>query len=246
MAMKHQLISIQPTWSQCCETCVAGHTPQLKMLHHQAAEQLPTSNCQDAQCTSVPDLLTGLYLLFIYLLIIGTFVCLFEMYVWSWSVRNAFSFCCSINKMTINLIWFDFDLIWSIVDVAVLREEIQKALQDKFPTDMHIQIANNEVYIGIKYAVGMVLTNGSTGGLTDFGVNPNSCCEGHTSIHCEKLDCLVGWTSQELYPWENKHCESARAFRAVWHVPINTLCAWWKRHCIPETIHMCSIDSISF
>jgi hypothetical protein len=50
---------------------------QLKMLHHQAAEQLPASSCQDAQCTSVPDLLTGLYLLFIYLFIIGTFVCLF-------------------------------------------------------------------------------------------------------------------------------------------------------------------------
>jgi hypothetical protein len=44
---------------------------------------------------------------FIYYLFIHHWdVCLFEMYVWSWSVRNAFSFCCSINKMTINLIWF--------------------------------------------------------------------------------------------------------------------------------------------
>ena len=57
----------------------------------------------------------------------------------------------------------------STVDVAVLREDIQKALQDKFPTEMHIQIANNVVYSGTKYAVGMVLANGSTGGLTDFG-----------------------------------------------------------------------------
>ena len=204
------------------------------MLHHQAAEQLPASSCQDAQCTSVPDLLTGLYLLFIYLLIIGTFVCLFVWNVCLILIREKRLLVLLFNQQNDNK--FDLIWIWSIVD----------ALQDKFPTDMHIQIANNEVYIGIKYAVGMVLTNGSTGGLTDFGVNPNSCCEGHTSIHCEKLDCLVGWTSQELYPWENKHCESARAFRAVWHVPINTLCAWWKRHCIPETIHMCSIDSISF
>ena len=36
------------------------------MLHHQAAEQLPASSCQDAQCTSVLNLPTGLYLLFIY------------------------------------------------------------------------------------------------------------------------------------------------------------------------------------
>ena len=214
------------------------------MLHHQAAEQLPTSNCQDAQCTSVPDLLTGLYLLFIYLFINHWDVCLFVWNVCLILIREKRLLVLLFNQQNDNK--FDLIWIWSIVDVAVLREEIQKALQDKFPTDMHIQIANNEVYIGIKYAVGMVLTNGSTGGLTDFGVNPNSCCEGHTSIHCEKLDCLVGWTSQELYPWENKHCESARAFRAVWHVPINTLCAWWKRHCIPETIHMCSIDSISF
>ena len=247
MAMKHQLIAynqhdpsvVRPVLQATHRSLRCSTTRMRNSFLPQTVRML---NAPASQIFS----LDFIYYLFIYLLIIGTFVCLFEMYVWSWSVRNAFSFCCSINKMTINLIWFDFDLIWSIVDVAVLREEIQKALQDKFPTDMHIQIANNEVYIGIKYAVGMVLTNGSTGGLTDFGVNPNSCCEGHTSIHCEKLDCLVGWTSQELYPWENKHCESARAFRAVWHVPINTLCAWWKRHCIPETIHMCSIDSISF
>ena len=50
------------------------------------------------------------YLFIIYFFIRHWDVCLFEMYVWSWSVRNAFSFCCSINKMTINLIWFD--LIW--------------------------------------------------------------------------------------------------------------------------------------
>lgn len=34
---------------------------------------------------------------------------------------------------------------------------------------MHIQIANNVWYGGTKYAVVMVLANGSTGGLTDFG-----------------------------------------------------------------------------
>ena len=156
-------------------------------------------------------------LFIIYLFINHWDVCLFVWNVCLILIREKRLLVLLFNQQNDNK--FDFDLIWSIVDVAVLREEIQKALQDKFPTDMHIQIANNEVYIGIKYAVGMVLTNGSTGGLTDFGVNPNSCCEGHTSIHCEKLDCLVGWTSQELYPWENKHCESARAFRAVLLTP---------------------------
>lgn len=58
----------------------------------------------------------------------------------------------------------------STVDVTVLREDIRKALQVKFPSEMHIQIANNVWYSGTKYAVGMVLTNG---GLTDFRVDPN-------------------------------------------------------------------------
>lgn len=51
----------------------------------------------------------------------------------------------------------------------MLREDIQKALQVKFPSEMHIQIANNVWYSGTKYAVRMVLANGSTGSLTDFG-----------------------------------------------------------------------------
>lgn len=38
----------------------------------------------------------------------------------------------------------------STVDVTVLREDIQKALQVKFPSEMHIQIANNVWYSGTK------------------------------------------------------------------------------------------------
>lgn len=55
------------------------------------------------------------------------------------------------------------------VDVTVLRENIQKALQAKFPDERRIQIANTVCNSGTKYVIGMVLANGSTGGLTDFG-----------------------------------------------------------------------------
>lgn len=45
----------------------------------------------------------------------------------------------------------------STVDVTVPREDIQGALQAKFPGETHIQIANNVCYSGTKYAVGMIL-----------------------------------------------------------------------------------------
>lgn len=57
----------------------------------------------------------------------------------------------------------------STVDVTVPREDIRKALEVKFPSEMHIQIANKVWYGGTRYAVGMILANGSTGGVTDFG-----------------------------------------------------------------------------
>lgn len=65
-------------------------------------------------------------------------------------------------------------------------------------------------------------------------VDPNSCWEGHSCIHCEMLECLVSWASQELCPWENMHKKGARACRVVHHVPFNTLQVWWKKHCYPE------------
>lgn len=55
------------------------------------------------------------------------------------------------------------------MDVTALREDIRKALEVKFPSEMHIQIANKVWYCGTKHAVGMILANGSTGGVTDFG-----------------------------------------------------------------------------
>jgi hypothetical protein len=73
------------------------------MLHHQAAEQLPTSNCQDAQCTSVPDLLTGLYLLFIY----SSSGRLFEMYVYLILIREKRLLVLLFNQQNDN----KFDLI---------------------------------------------------------------------------------------------------------------------------------------
>ncbi len=79
----------------------------------------------------------------------------------------------------------------STVDVTVLREDIRKALQFKFPTEMHIQIANNVWYSGTKYVVGMVLANGSTGGLTDFGELIQIVVVKGTFLFIVK--CLLAW-----------------------------------------------------
>lgn len=57
----------------------------------------------------------------------------------------------------------------STVNVSVLREDIQEALQDKFPGETCVQIAKTVCYRGTKYTSGMILANGSTGGLPDFG-----------------------------------------------------------------------------
>ena len=57
----------------------------------------------------------------------------------------------------------------STVDVNVLREDIQEALQAKFPGETCVQIAKSVCYRGTKYTSGMILANGSTGGLPDFG-----------------------------------------------------------------------------
>ena len=53
--------------------------------------------------------------------------------------------------------------------VSVLREDIQEALQAKFPGEACVQIAKSVCYRGTKYTRGMILANGSTGGLPDFG-----------------------------------------------------------------------------
>lgn len=60
----------------------------------------------------------------------------------------------------------------SKVPVDVLRENIQEALQRKFPGEMCVHMANTVTCYGPTYTVGMVLPYDSTAGLPDF-VEPN-------------------------------------------------------------------------
>lgn len=77
----------------------------------------------------------------------------------------------------------------STVTVSVLRQDIQEALEAKFPGETFVQIANSVCYRGTKYTNGMILANGATGGLPDF--DPDCGCEGYRWIYCEMLKCLV-------------------------------------------------------
>lgn len=82
------------------------------------------------------------------------------------------------------------------VDVTVLRENIQKALQAKFPDERRIQIANTVCYSGTKYVIGMVLANGSAGGLTDFGELIQIVVVKGTLVFI--LKSLIAWSVEHL------------------------------------------------
>ena len=84
----------------------------------------------------------------------------------------------------------------STVDVTVLREDIQKAVQLKFPSEIRIQIANSVLYSGTKYAVGMILANGSTGGLPDFAELIQIVVVKGTLLFIVK--CLMAWSVEHL------------------------------------------------
>lgn len=56
----------------------------------------------------------------------------------------------------------------SKVPVDVLKENIQEAVQRKFPGETCIQMASTVTCYGTTYSVGMVLPYGSTAGLPDF------------------------------------------------------------------------------
>ncbi|KAJ4930568.1 hypothetical protein JOQ06_024877 [Pogonophryne albipinna] len=81
----------------------------------------------------------------------------------------------------------------STVDVTVLREDIQEELRAKFPEKTLIQIANNVCYSGTKHAIGMILANGSTGGLTDFGELIQIVVVKGTLVKC-----LSAWSVEHL------------------------------------------------
>ncbi len=75
----------------------------------------------------------------------------------------------------------------SEVNLTVLREDIKTALETKFPGESSVQMANTVCYSGTKYTIGMILANGSTSGLQDFG----ELIQIVDRICCRKLKCLV-------------------------------------------------------
>lgn len=56
----------------------------------------------------------------------------------------------------------------STVPVDVLKENIQEAVQRKFPGETCVKVTNTVTCYGTCYSVGMILPYGSTGGLPDF------------------------------------------------------------------------------
>ena len=56
----------------------------------------------------------------------------------------------------------------STVDLTILREDIKKVLETKYPGESFVQIANTLCFSGTSYSTGMILAHGSTGGLPDF------------------------------------------------------------------------------
>lgn len=56
----------------------------------------------------------------------------------------------------------------SNVEFAVLRDDIRRAVQKKFPDKSSCQVANTVFCSGTKYSTGMILAHGATGCLPDF------------------------------------------------------------------------------
>ncbi len=86
----------------------------------------------------------------------------------------------------------------SEVNLTVLREDIKTALETKFPGDSSVQMANTVCYSGTKYTIGMILANGSTSGLQDFGELIQMV------VVCGKL----GFVVESLNAWYTKHLGS--------------------------------------
>ena len=56
----------------------------------------------------------------------------------------------------------------SSLPLELLDMEIQKSFKEVYPTQTSVNLANVVIHHGTKYAAGMVLPYGSTGGLPDF------------------------------------------------------------------------------
>lgn len=56
----------------------------------------------------------------------------------------------------------------STVDLTVLREDIKKAVESKFPGESFVHMENTVCHSGTSYSTGMIMAHGSAGGLPDF------------------------------------------------------------------------------
>jgi len=88
----------------------------------------------------------------------------------------------------------------STLPVDVLKENIQEAVQKKFPGETSIQVANTVTCHGTTYSVGMILPYGSTGGLPDFvELNLILIVHGQPVF---AVKCLLSWYSEHLRAFE--------------------------------------------
>ncbi len=83
----------------------------------------------------------------------------------------------------------------STVDLTVLREDIKKALETKFPGKSFFQMANTLCFCGTSYSTGMILAHGSTGGLPDFVV----------LVQIAVVNGKVGFIVKCLNAWYTEH-----------------------------------------
>ncbi|XP_056450915.1 uncharacterized protein LOC130386152 isoform X1 [Gadus chalcogrammus] len=88
----------------------------------------------------------------------------------------------------------------STVPVDVLKENIQEAVQRKFPGETCVQVTNTVTCYGTCYSVGMILPYGSTGGLPDFvELNLILVMRGQLAF---AVKCLHSWYWEHLRAFE--------------------------------------------
>jgi len=88
----------------------------------------------------------------------------------------------------------------SSMPLNILKEDIQEAVQRKFPGETCIQVANTVTCYGTGYSVGMILPYGSTGGLPDFvELSLILIFHGQPAF---VVKCLHSWYSEHLRAFE--------------------------------------------
>lgn len=96
----------------------------------------------------------------------------------------------------------------SIVDLTVLREDIKKALQVKFPSESFVQMATTVCCSGTSYSTGMILAHGSTGCLPDF-VELIQIAVVNGKV-CFIVKCLNAWYIEHLRSYELENTRSVK------------------------------------